>query len=127
MSPGAVMGARKVAELLDSAETDLHGVSRSMLTADPIAMQESQVVLEQLVGSLRGLKAAVGTSKHVWPSAIRERLTKFQVRLRRLQALADAALSAVLLRSQSPAFSTGYTAHGVEAMRPELTTLTLDC
>jgi hypothetical protein len=85
-------------------------------------------VLEHLVDSLRRVKAAAGTSGHVWPAGIRVRLQAFQGKLRRLQILGDAAMSAVALRSQRSALSTGgYTVRGAESARPDLSTVTLDC
>jgi hypothetical protein len=121
-------GAGNLAEVLDSAETDLNGVSRSMLMADAQSMQESQVVLKHLVERLHRIKAAVGTPGQAWPPGTLARLQAFQGKLRRLAMLGASAISAVALRSQGAAFSTGgYTVRGVETLRPALSTVTLDC
>ncbi|MCU1257716.1 MAG: hypothetical protein JWO80_601 [Bryobacterales bacterium] len=121
------MSERQISELLDSAETDLEGVSRSMLAADLSLLQESQLILERLVESLSRAKAAVPLSAHAWPPSVRGHLQTFHGKLHRLQILGNVAASAVAVRSQRPELSTGgYTARGCESLRPDITTIAFD-
>jgi hypothetical protein len=122
------MTASNVSELLASAETDLNLVSRSMLAADPLLMQNSQFVLEQLVTSLYRIKTAALSTGASWPPGIRVQLDKFQSKLRRLQALGEIAMLAITLRSRQCGLSDrGYTARGEEQALPALSTMAFDC
>ncbi len=121
------MGARKVAQFLDSAEGDLCGVTRSMLAADPAGLRQSQALLERLVENLNGVKDAARVSGYAWPPAIRVRLQNLHRKLQTLEMLGEAALRTVAPRNEGRELSTrGYTAHGTESGRIVAASVTVE-
>lgn len=122
-----MLSAKQALAVIDSADAAAVGAAVSMVAADPVLLRESQGVLGDLVERLSGIRDAVKTSGHSWPSNIRERLSLFCVQLGRLQRLSDAAMSSIVLRNQGSTLATGsYTVRGAETARLELTTVVLE-
>lgn len=109
-------------DVLESAETDLNMVTRSMISADPALLERSQVLLERLVGTLTECKRVAASIPAERSREVRARLQRLQGKLRRLQALGEAAASA--LGGRPPAV---YTATGGAGPAVELKTMSLDC
>lgn len=111
-----------IADILESAETDLNVVTRSVISADPGLLEESRELLEKLVLTLTALRRSASAIPPGDTEQLRDRLGRLQVKLGRLQILGEAAACSLRRRAEN-----AYTVLGPASCSSDLTTVSLDC
>ncbi len=113
--------------LLDAADAGLNMVADSMLKADLLLLEESQLVLKKVVEDVTLVQRTVATQGGPNRQGTSDRLHRLRSNLGRLKNLTQAADNAIRLRLQSAGISEyGYTSNGIADLRSYAPTIRLE-